>query len=204
MASENKNTPNRINLIDLYTKHFGYISFPPAKRDNTIRVNKPTKGDDLPIKDFQIEQKSLLGTPLMMPCSVELENGELWQLPNEPLIHITGSKTSILTKFDGQDGAFKELFSLDDYQVTIRGIAINEDNDDYPEEMVRKIRSAFEHKKSSKVVCRLLSLFNINLLYINKIDMPPLEGAQSYQVYEISGLSDRVFDLELKNSSTIL
>ena len=64
-----------------------------------------------------------------------------YRLPNEPIVEINGSKTIIKTPIDGQDGTFKELYSKNDWDITIRGIAVNEDeeSDDYPEEIVSKL-----------------------------------------------------------------
>jgi hypothetical protein len=136
---------------------------------------------------------SLLGTAFFMPCKLDGI-----QLPNEPIIEISGSKTIIKTPIDGKEGTFKEHFAMNDYAVTIRGVAVNENNsDDYPELQVRQLRTIFEKRNSVEVVCKLLSMFNIKNLAIVDFNAPPIEGAPGMQPYEFICLSDQLSDLDL-------
>jgi Domain of unknown function (DUF6046) len=179
-----------INLIQLYQQAFGGQSFGL----NTIpRVAKNGLGS-LELFQFNIDKVSNLGTPIFMPCKL---GG--FTLPNEPLIEIEGSKNIVKTAIDGMDGTFKELYAMNDYRITIRGIAIDENNpDEYPQTIVRQIRRLCESKKSVEVSNLLCSYFDISYLSIEDFKFPALEGYQGVQPYEITCSSDKLFELEIK------
>jgi hypothetical protein len=137
--------------------------------------------------------RSTLGTPFFMPCKIDG-----FQLPNEPIVTLRSTKTIIETPIDGTDGTFKECYANGDYQITIKGIcALDEESDEYPDEQIRAIRKFWDKRTGVDVVCRLLSIYNINHIAIKSIDWPAIEGAPGMQPYQIECLSDKYFDLEL-------
>lgn len=182
------------NLADLYKQVFGYVApgyYPTYK---PIEVKPGEARSPIEMKQVFEEEKSFLGTALIIPVTLND-----WRLPNEPLIQITGSKEIAETKFDGQDGTFKELYSLNDYIITIKGFAINDDDpDSFPEDIVRKLRSVCEVKNSVKIVNKLTNIFRIEWLSIKNFEFVEYEGSAGIQPYQITGSSDREFDLELK------
>lgn len=142
----------------------------------------------------------LLGTPLFMPTKIKAKESDEWyQLPNTPLVEINGKKNIVKTPIDGNDGTFKQLWSLDDYEISIRGIAIDEENqDEYPSEIMYNIRALFEERKSIIILNELTTIFGINYMSVETLSIPAVEGAETYQQYIITGCSDKNFDLELK------
>jgi len=190
---------NKINLFELYRKAFGFVgtpfvTAPPIKTVPEAGEKKKSNNAGALTPSFSVKQNTALGTPFFMPCKLDG-----FDLPNEPMIEISGGKNIVKTAIDGQDGTFKELYAMNDWAITIRGIAIQEDGtDEYPEQIVRKLREIFEKKKSVTVVNELLSMFNVNLLSIESVSFPATEGAQSWQAYEFTCSSDKEFDLELK------
>jgi hypothetical protein len=183
-----------INILEVYRNVFGYIGQPyfTANPKSYVPLINLDKNEAVDITE---RQYSLLGTPIFLPCKLEGI-----ELPNEPIIQISGSKTIIKTQIDGQDGTFKELYSLNDYQVTIRGVVTNEENDDYPEDIIRKIRTICELKKSVTIINALTSLFDINKIAIESFSFPAVEGQISMQAYEINASSDRDFELKIKTA----
>jgi hypothetical protein len=186
----------RINLAELYRTAFHVLAPGYPKDKAVINVPGVTSFSQNNVPGIKERQLSVMGTPLFMPVMLDG-----YQLPNTPLIAVTGSKTIVKTAIDGNEGTFKELFALNDYQVSIKGIAVQMDgSDEFPQEQIRKIREIFEKRKSVEVVNELLALFNINLLSLEALSIPEVEGAQSWQPYEITCSSDKAFDLELKQS----
>lgn len=186
-----------INLIDAYQKAFGGAYNPVS----TIAVVPPAgilsgilDGTARETPTINVDRQSVLGTPIHFPCKI----GGV-ALPNEPLIRVTGMNRMVRTPLDGKNGSFKELFSLDDYEVSIKGIAVNEENPDmYPDKIIRQIREICEGG-DAEVTCKLLSFYNIKRLAFEKWDFPPMEGV-IWQPYEIKCYSDEPFELELKNA----
>jgi hypothetical protein len=184
------------NPLDLYRKHFGFVGLPyPGTRAEQARVDilasaDVEKRDAATIARQSTAPAHYLGTPIFMPVNL---GG--YQLPFEPLVEIAGGKSIVRTPLTGWNGTVKENMGLDDYAITIRGIVLNEDGDDYPEAEVLQLRNLFERKESLDIICPLLGLFNISRMAIENLRLPAEEGTLHYQPYELTGYSD--FDVEL-------
>lgn len=195
-----------INILDLYKSAFGHVAYPYASKDVTERVPGASPYDMVTIPDNVAEVKSFFGTPIFMPCKMQISkrNDELeyFTLPNEPLIEISGSKKIVETDFDGNDGSFKELFAMKDYNVVIRGICVDENNpEEYPDEQVRKLRAIYELRNSLKIVTPLTTMFGIDRVSIMDLRVVPVEGGIGFQPYEIICKSDKEFELEIKKKN---
>lgn len=176
-----------INIIELYNSVFSYKGLPFPIQPNTInRVEIP--GGSMP----GILQSTVEG-PYFMPIKIDG-----WQLPNEPLVGLSLSKKIERTFINGRQGTVKELISNDDYIIQIKGICVNEDSDDYPEDQVSRLREICEKSESLSVTCELLRIHNISNIVINNYKIPADAGAQSYQKYTIEAFSDNILELVLK------
>jgi hypothetical protein len=202
-----KKADYNMRILDLLRVSFGYrrIYFPVMNKTKKGRVSKY---DGLKGVDFEVKDRSAyLNTPIMMPLKVQIsakgEPVEYYTFPNEPIVEIRGSKKIVETDIDGQDGTFKELYNLGDYQITIRGIAVDEDytREEYPEEIVRKLRTVYELKHHLEVVGPLFTLFNIKYISINDFSLVPQAGEISMAPYEFSAKSDKEYKLELKRKT---
>lgn len=187
----------KIDIFDLYQQVFGlgFMRIRPlrltALEDKVDLTAMTLEGDAEPSSAL----KSFIGTPIHLPLTI---NGYL--LPNEPLVTITMNKKIIETELDGNDGTFKEEFSLGDYDVNIKGILIDENNpDQLPESQIRQLRDVLETRGSVKVSNTLLSFFNIDRLAIYSCSFPEYAGSMEMVPYEITCKSDKEFDLELKD-----
>ena len=184
------------NYIDLLSKYFGsYVALPfPGSRAEKVRVDI-LEGYNSQVYDQKQPAKfSALGLPIFMPCTIDG-----WELPNEPLIEIGGGKSIVRTELAGYAGSFKENMGLNDYEIIIRGVAINEESDDYPEDLVRKLRAIYEKKESVTITSPLLGIFNINLIAIERLRLPANEGELNAQPFEIQCYSDNDIELILKD-----
>jgi hypothetical protein len=140
-----------------------------------------------------------LNTPYFMRIKVD---GKL--LPNEPMIELGFNKTMIRTPIvqsnaeNQRRGTVKELYGMDDYAIRIRGLIINEENEnEFPEDDVRWFRNMIEKQQSVSIECTLTTLFNINLVAINGGEFPYDSGYQGMQRYELRGYSDDNVELEI-------
>ena len=188
----------RIDIISAYQQAFGRIAAQAIKNSPPFVIKMPLYESiptiiDSNINSEFVRNRSFLGEPLFMPCKLNDT-----QLPNEPIVEVSRSKRIIKTPIDGMEGEFKELYSLGDYMVTIRGVATNEDNsDEYPEVLVRQLRDLDDQQKAVKAVCKILTIFNIEYLSIESVKFPAIEGAPGMQPYEFSCSSDKFYHLEL-------
>jgi len=189
----------KVNLLELYRAAFGYVGLPfPTVFKTVPRTDIPEVEPGITYQRNDHELTSALGSPLFMP--VWLND---YQLPNEPIISLRLSKKIVKTEIAGLDGTVKERISNGDYQIVIKGIIVNENTDDYPEEEVRNLRKIIESNDAVKIKCRLTSLFNITDMAIEDFDIPGEPGAMSYQAYTISGSSDRPIELILNDGVNV-
>jgi hypothetical protein len=121
-------------------------------------------------------------------------------LPNEPSISISSRKNIVETPLAGSTrrGTVKELISIEDWQVTIRGIALNfQSKLVYPEDQVKALRDLYETNESLDVMCALTNLLGIYRLVITSFELPEMIGIQHAQAYQFTCISDEDFLLEL-------
>jgi hypothetical protein len=114
---------------------------------------------------------------------------------------ITGKKTIVETALAGsfKRGTVKELISIDDYEITIRGIAVNSESKlTYPEDQVKAIHDLYLLNESHFIESGLTSLLGIDKLVIKEITFPEMIGVQHAQAYELKCVSDEDFELVIQ------
>lgn len=160
----------------------------------------PNVGDDVEGTEFTEMRKSLnvqlpTGRPVFMPVRL---GGVI--LPNEPSLIVSSRKNIVETALAGSTrrGTVKELIAIEDWSVTIRGIAINyKSKSVYPEDQVKALRDLYERNESLDVQCALTNLLGIYRLVIREFELPEMIGIQHAQAYQFICTSDEDFILEL-------
>lgn len=214
------------NLPQIYQQAFGgHVGLPfPGSRADVARVNilkmfgkdiyeapavKPATGFNVPtVPEWKPGLRtSVLGTPIYMPVKICLpgeditRNDDLFWLPNEPLLEFNGGAEIVQEPKAGGNGSFKEFMGLNDYEITIRGVAVNEEDiDEYPEKDVARIRQLCESGQPLEARSPLLRLFGISMIAIKSWRFPAAEGLYSAQAYELQCLSDEPVELVLKET----
>jgi len=176
---------NKYNISDLNS----YLDGNAENGNNTATVKSVP--DSFYQKDGLVHT-GLLGVEYFMP--VKLNN---WQLPNEPVISISGKKTIVETPLAGNSrrGTVKELINTEDYEIKIKGVIINEKDDAYPLDEVAKLVKLFELNKSILIVNMLTDRLEITQVVIRSLDLPEMVGVQNAQSYVLSCVSDEDFIL---------
>lgn len=120
-------------------------------------------------------------------------------LPNEPLIELGLSKNIVITEMVNYDGTVKESMGMNDWEVTIRGVIIGENENSYPVSEIYKLRKICETRESVEVISEYLNLFDIFYIAIKSIRFPVFEGATNIQPYEIQAVSDKIVELVVRD-----
>jgi len=145
------------------------------------------------------------GFAMFMPVKLGLEGEELWLLPVEPLVSLTGGNKitrRMVSKGKGR-GTIKERWTQDDYAITIDGIFINADDSNvYPEEDMAKLRELCESASVLEVECDLLKYFDISRMVVESYSFPFTKGEQN-QRFVITGYSDDLFKLLVEDVEPI-
>lgn len=204
-------------LIDLYRTVFGYVAPPyplagiPDPR-NLLPIKELPRLDDIgitatiatsPVRG-SVPDVGGLGNEIRMPISVGIPGEPLFKLPNEPIVSFRARKDFKITNLSrtrelgGKRFTVKEETRIEDYRISIKGIAYNEDTDDYPEADIRQIRRIVEHPGSIVVEGYLFGVLNISQLSVFDFSFPRNDQAPfRLQAYEIEALSDDNFELEI-------
>jgi len=175
------------NLNELYGKVFGHQA-KTGSYDSSLVATQQT-----------ITAKNILGQLLFEQITFKTPT-MAYTFPDCPLIDITASKNIVTTPIQGRNGSVKEYISIDDYQVTIRGILINYDNDDYPEELVYNLHQVFKVEAELQVLSPVLNLLDIHNLVIKDIKFPEVEGYSNIQPFVLQCLSDEPLELVIKDA----
>lgn len=173
------------SIPELYRVAFGYVGLPFPLGD--LSLNIPDVGG---IAKAIAGKNDYYGKPYFMPIRL---NG-IW-LPNSPTMSLIPSKTIKSTILPGGERSVKELISINDYKLQIRGFAINFEDNDYPYDDVEILKNLFMVNKSIQIYSDLCEIFEINNVVIEGMNFPEMVGVQNVQPFEISLLSDDDFEV---------
>ncbi|MBD3748936.1 MAG: hypothetical protein IE931_05525 [Sphingobacteriales bacterium] len=194
---------NSFNLIDLYTKVFGIkgvrFAIPTESQSDEGSIEFATPSTQVKSK---AKAYSLLGAPVyeVITCKIPVNGGfKDYTFPDWPLLDVSAAKNIVKTPLKGKDGTVKEYINIDDYQITIRGILINYNSDEYPEDLVNSLHQLFKVNQEMQVTTALLNLLDIHNIVITDLKLPEVEGYSNIQPYVISALSDEPVELKIQS-----
>lgn len=192
---------NSFNLIELYSKVFNIkgVRFAiPATDGRAQGIFNQYDALQLPTLS-RAKALSVLGTPIYEQITFSIPNRPDYTFPDWPLLDIAATKQIIKTPIKGRNGTVKEYIAIDDYQITIRGILINYDNEDYPEDLVEQLHDIFKQNTAMRVTTPVLNLLDINNIVITDLRLPEVEGYNNIQPFVIQALSDAPVELIIKD-----
>ncbi len=198
----------QFDISSLFRQAFGLGRGVPydASRVNQQEFTKAPKfpdalsGDNLEGNEFVNVRSAIsanlpTGKPIFMPVKI----GD-FVLPNEPSISFVSRKNIVSTPLTGSTrrGTVKELINIEDWVITIRGIAINFDSKNfYPEDQVKGLNDLYNKNEALPIQCALTSLLGIYRVVIREFQLPEMVGIQHAQAYQFVLESDEDFILEL-------
>ena len=191
-----------INIIELTRQVFGITNFKPVlfgtpgETPNIENVDLISGEENLP--------KSVLDTPifdkLIFPDGTIPATGEDYEgieLDDVPVIDISRAKTIVKTPVQGRTGIIKELIALGDYDIRIRGLLVNNDSYDPPEELFTQLSNLCNTVAALDVESGLFRILGIDSLVIERHSFPPLVGFTNVQPYILHCVSDEPLELSI-------
>ncbi len=195
----------KFDIRKLYGEVWGGLVFPELlRRAGGVQDFLFGKGNNT-----QIAQTNALGKPVQSELTLALEGEEL-RFVVPPVLTLQGSINVVETAVAGLNGSIKEIASVNDYSVNIKGFLVSNEftevvqdglqyrlnPNDFPEKQLRQLRRFFEAKKAVNVKeSRLLSFFNIKKLLFKSINFPELEGYAYIIPFEAETVSDSEYTL---------
>lgn len=139
----------------------------------------------LPIKFVELDEKRFGSTELMLPYAV---------------VKISGKKTIVKTPLAERSGTVKELYSIDDYSIGIKGFLIDDKYRTWPENEIRKLQMLYEMNQAVHLSNALTNLFlgADGRVVIESLEFPEVEGGRKHiRPFSMTLESDSVFNLDL-------
>ena len=120
------------------------------------------------------------------------------------LISITGKKKIIETDLTERRGTVKEIISIQDYTIDIKGLIIGSHDNDFMtvEKKMGVIRTLFDLNESVELVNALTDIVLISAgqkrdkIVIESLSFPETKGVKHVRGYAMTMISDSVFELE--------
>lgn len=110
---------------------------------------------------------------------------------------VTSKKTIVSTPLPERGGTVKELISIDDYVISIKGVLVNDDGN-YPDEQIAAVQAIFLKNASVELRSALSDIFltGEHRVVIREIKWPAVSGIEHVKPFEIDCESDVIFTLE--------
>lgn len=204
-----------LSLADLFEQAFGYKT--RAFEPRFHRANK--RGQEQGKAGAPFYAKDALGHEYFMPVTISypdtstassppsgvtgdsrsFASKKSWQLPY-PVISIESAKTIVRTQLTERRGTVKEQINIADYQMTIRGMILDES--EFPEAAISTLRDIYERNTPLSIQCPLTDIFLLrpdrsgsDQVVISELKLPAAGSSENVRPYELKLISDEVFNL---------
>lgn len=173
------------DIKNIFRDAFGYE--PPA-HFNIPTAESRKENSDLGSAFYKTDA---LGREFFLP--VELDG----LLVPFAVISVTSKKTIVSTPMPERGGTVKELISIDDYAINIKGILLN---DSFPEKEMRDVQEIFLKNKSISLRSVITDIFLKgefeHKVAVKSINWPATAGVEHAKPFEIECESDMIFILD--------
>ena len=204
-------------LADLYQKTFGSRPYVVQKV-----TPKEIKGDSIsivpenynyPMGGYQVNQKNTntpqvtskgsiyqdtyLGVEIWLPTTLFDNAFNEFYLPYT-VIRVMGKSQWVKTNLNERVGSVKELYSIDDYDITINGFFIDKENRFFPTSDLEKLKSFHESGNSLRLSNALTDIFfdKDTKVVIESFDLPEVRGGKKHvRPFTMKLASDNIFTL---------
>jgi len=120
-------------------------------------------------------------------------------MPAASLIEINRPKVIQKTQIAGRNGSVKELISDDDFDIRLRGLIVNSDDDTPPEDGVRWFMETVAVPQAIQVECELFDWLGIDEVVVRDYSLFQVEGFQHIMAYTINLWSDEPVEVKLRD-----
>lgn len=201
-------------ILDIYQRYFGSRpvvvtptpTYPP--NDATIPQSNPSPGYPVRSPKGAILAEQYLNTEIWLPITLKALPGDFvhakngtageWYLPYATVM-VSGSASMIKTPLNQRKGTVKELYSIDDYRISIKGFLIDKQTRSFPEAEVTYLKRLYELGTAFKIDNAATNIF------LEDTSLPPDQQyrvvIEKFELPEVSGgrKSMRPFTMELSS-----
>lgn len=116
---------------------------------------------------------------------------------NDVIFRVSRPKIIVKTPVQGRQGRVKEIVSLDDFTIEINGKLVSEYMQQRPLDQLRSLIAVESYEGSVAVAVNFLSLFSIDTILIEKINIEERRGYYNEVPFEIIASSDEPIELQV-------
>ncbi len=197
---------HRFNIGQILQSAVGYKGLPfPAPVESKFSTNSYTGKDFKDVPEYTqpdtmaksgepLYKKDYLGNWYFMP--VTFVHGDFEFEIDCALVSIDRSKKIIKTDLVSKRGSAKELISIQDYEIKIKGAVIGFDKL-WPEDKLEQLNTLFEINEAIDIHCALTAVFlkPTDKVVITHAPILETKNTEHVQLIEITCLSDSPFEL---------
>lgn len=209
-------TPTAANIIDLgelYRKTFGnkpyVVTEAPQVNENGQPYNiaaQQAAEQQFTAQGSLIAEK-VLGVDVWLPVRFYDGPQLVMHMPYS-VVRISQRINRIKTALPERIGTVKEQYTVDDFDISIRGFLINSSRQ-FPETELLQFKTLIEYKDALRLDCALTNIFLTNAalqedeqrrVVIDDWELPEVEGGRKHvRPFSLKLSSDAVFTLELES-----
>lgn len=165
---------------------------------NTLQQN----GDIYDRGGSSVIQTTYLGKEIWLPVKLLHEDlpGGAYLLPYT-VISIEGEKNIVKTPLAERKGSVRELYNIDDYDITVKGFLIDDKDRVWPSSEIARLQDFYESFTSLGLDNALTNIFlKDSRVVITKLSLPEVVGGRKHvRPFVMKLESDSVFELELRD-----
>lgn len=203
-----------LDLGELFKTSFGSKPYVLGKDNGITKNEEPYKNITASTKEMVEFTKTgselrtqLLGVEIFLPIKLFDEDGKtlLMDLPY-CVIRISGKNNYVSTPMIDRKGSVKELYSSDDFKITVKGFLIGADRK-FPEDEIKKLAAVMNKTTALVLDNAITNIFLSDPLLpddeqrrvvVESFDMPEVQGGREHvRPFSIELESDTIFDLEI-------
>lgn len=207
-------------IVDIYQRYFGskpVVVVPePVSEATNANVPQTNSQSGYPVLSQKgaVIAEQFLNVEIWLPITLRAlgndftnaKNGNVgeWYLPYAT-VSISGGAGWIKTPLNQRKGTVKELYSIDDYEIRVKGFFIDKANRTFPESEITNLKKLFEAGTTFKINNALTNIFLEDTtlppdqqyrVTIDKFELPEVSGGmKSMRPFAMSLSSDYIFTL---------
>jgi hypothetical protein len=188
-----------LNKLGIFQAVYNFPTDPAETTPPLYPAFKPLESQSMTTGRHNELMTTYLGTPVFADIilSNQAEDRTIQLIAS--VVEVSQTKIIERTTVRGRNGTVKEYWSMDDYEIRIRGALIDKRPDYYPKEAVDTLQLLLAEPESLKVVSRFLQMFGIYEMTVSSYTFLPIEGKTNCQFFDITGYSDEPEELILLN-----
>lgn len=205
---------NIIDFVKLFQGTFGTKPYVIPGATNNPKSTEPdfninpqfeSNGQVTTLLGSTIQEK-FEGKDIWLPIRLKNNEVDIMYLPYA-VIRISGKKHLVKTPMVERKGTVKEQYSIEDYEITIKGFLIG-DNNQFPENYMKQLKDAYELNTAVTIDNAISNIFLTDKqldtseqrrVVITEIDFPEVSGGRkNVRPFVMQMESDTVFTLELE------